>query len=158
MEPNAVAPVLGTPGFGGAVAADRQRREPDPHGVAVAVPVAGREIPVDAAPDLLPLGAHADRLGHLQAPVDLHADVGAVLEDALVGADRAAENRGDEQQGRRERERQTVHGAPRSTAGAIRWLASSISKNFAARKPNSRATSSEGKPSTRLLLSRTLPL
>ena len=72
-------------GSGCAVAPHVQELEPDDDPVAVSIPVAGREVAIDAAADPAAFGPHGDLLGHVQAAVGLDLDGDVVGADALLG-------------------------------------------------------------------------
>src|SRR5690606_36000923 len=101
------------------VALDAEHLEADDDVVALRVPVAHRELAVDAAADVPAFGTHADVFGDVEAAVDLHVDGDVVGEDAFRrdGA-RRQQQRGRQQPGQ-QRHAVEVHSG-KSTAGAAR--------------------------------------
>ncbi len=125
--------------LGAAIAQDGDDFEAGDHALAATIDVAGREVAQQAAADLLSLGAHAQRLGHLERAVGPHADVALPVEDALVGhGDGANRHEQDESE-------QPTHHA-------------SNSKYSAGRNRSSRATTRSGKVAMRVLRLLTAPL
>ncbi len=150
VDAHAVGERLGAPVLRGPVAGGGEHLEVH-HGLAAeAVAVAGGKVAVDAAADIVPLGAHGDGLAHHHAPVGVDGDVAVEIENAL-----GREGGGEDEQERDEQERTEPH---RRTSGGWRSAASSTSKYSAGRKRNSPATRLPGKDCTSTLSSRTAPL
>jgi hypothetical protein len=73
------------PGLGTVVAQDGERLERDAVSVAQPVFVVDGEIAVDAAPDLLALGAHSDGLRYLEHATLEDTDVAVKAQDTFFG-------------------------------------------------------------------------
>ena len=80
-------------GFRFAVTQDRQRFQCDAIGVAEAIFIVNREIPVNSAANLISFSAHHDGLGDFDHTVRHHANIAVKTEDALIcqGGERQAE-------------------------------------------------------------------
>ena len=169
----AVGLVLDEPRLRLAVAAQALDREINHHGVAIAVPITGRKIAIDAAPNLDAGRMDTDGFGDVEAVVGIDLDVDVVGEDALrtgigQGCDATleflrildvAEVDADgrlvvlclrectrRQQGNETKQQQgnVAFHRRNSTVGAI-WLPDSAWKNSESRNPKPRAMSRSGK-------------
>ena len=145
----AVRLLLGAKRLRPSVARDALHVEARDHARATTVGVAGREVAEDAAADLVALGTHAQRLGHLERAVGPDLDVALPGEDALVGA-----------RGRRGREqgqckqRRGEEGAPHQDPTGP----GSNSKYSAGANLNSRAGTRSGNVAIRVFRLLTAPL
>ena len=152
VDAHAVGQLLGEIRLRPPVPLDAEQLEPHAHAIADAVAIARREIAEQAATDLHALGAHADRLGHLERAVGAHDQLAAVIEDPLFRA------QGPDREQQRQHQ-QTAEGPHRtgSSTGATR-APGSASKYSAGAKPKSFATITSGTFCTPSFRPRTAPL
>ena len=146
---------LGGVGLGIAVAGDREDVEVDFALVAVRILEAQREVPEDAAADLVALGVDGDRLGDFDRAVGGEVDVGTEGGDLFLRQRTGGEREEDEEQGEDARH---ARAQEKETLGTTRSSGFSISKYSAFSKPKAPATRLEGKLSTLMFRSRAAPL
>ena len=118
VDAHAVVDVLGEPRLVAAVALHAQHLEADHDAVAMAVAIAGREVAVDAAADVVAFRAHRDPFGDVEAAVGADVDLAVVGQDAFLRERRQREEQhGDHRQPSRHRWNSTF-GAARCASSA----------------------------------------
>ena len=148
---DAIANALRVMVFAGTVAPHRQDIEVHHVIVTEAVPVLGREIAVDAAPDTIPLGPHANRFGDFDPAILDDHNVAMKIEYAFLARRR---QRQQEQAGE-----QASHSTdPNLTSGTLAASSDDFWKKLRARKLNIPAIILLGTDSVIVLYSRTDPL
>lgn len=150
VDADAVVQRLGKPGFGDTVTLHAEHVETDDHAIAVAIPVTGGKVAIDAAPDILAGSLHGNFFGHIEASIALDMHIDPVIENAFFGMHR---RRRDQSQCRD----QAPHHGAISTRTAGR-AASCAWKNSADSNANARAIRVSGTRCTASFKSRTAPL
>jgi hypothetical protein len=84
IDPDAVRSFFGVPRLSLAVAPDGNHAEINPEPVPKPVFVAGREITVDTAPDVISLRSNTNGFRNGQCPIFMDSDIGPVIEDSLI--------------------------------------------------------------------------
>ena len=85
VDADAVVQRLGKPGFGDTVTLHAEHVETDDHAIAVAIPVTGGKVAIDAAPDILAGSLHGNFFGHIEASIALDMHIDPVIENAFFG-------------------------------------------------------------------------
>ncbi len=96
---------LGVPRFALAIAFYRDHVERHMHALAMAVAIAGWKVAVDAPANLVAFGPHTNRLRDIETCICREVNVGVIVENPLIGKDRARGRQREYQQSQSECDR-----------------------------------------------------